>query len=271
MNGWYDIIEAEETSIMNNLIYYFSGTGNSLHVARKLAEKLENCRIEPITAYMNLEKVEIESCDTLGFVFPIYGSDLPWVVKDFVERMQLENEPYIYGVGTCNERGGRAMETFSGIMTLNGFKVSYIKKIDMPGNCHESNEDENRERLSLEQFFVDHIAENIRNRMKSTIMDKKGEDNNSRFAREVNRKMSSYMNIHVEKDLCIGCGICEQVCSMNNITIKDNVAVHGEDCLNCMACFHYCPVNAVRLAFERGQYHHPEITPQDLAEQKKRK
>ena len=79
---------------MTNRIYYFTGTGNSLSVAKLLQQKLDGETIlYPIARYLNDEKVVVEAADTVGFVFPIYGSDAPWPVKAVVEKMVIEGNP----------------------------------------------------------------------------------------------------------------------------------------------------------------------------------
>ncbi len=46
-------------------------------------------------------------------------------------------------------------------------------------------------------------------------------------------------------DKCIGCGICEKRCPLNNISLKDKKPVWGNDCTHCMACIGNCPAEAI--------------------------
>ena len=52
------------------MIYYFSGTGNSRYVARKLAFQLGT---EAVTIRDNLPT---SSCRNIGIVFPVYALSL---------------------------------------------------------------------------------------------------------------------------------------------------------------------------------------------------
>ncbi len=53
--------------------------------------------------------------------------------------------------------------------------------------------------------------------------------------------------LHVDKDLCIGCGICEEQCSFGAIKVLDGTAVVGDACTLCGACVEACDVGALAL------------------------
>lgn len=57
------------------VIFYLSGTGNSMYAAKSIAQKLEQCRMEGITGYL---KVPYEVQDeVVGIVCPVYCMALP--------------------------------------------------------------------------------------------------------------------------------------------------------------------------------------------------
>ena len=51
----------------------------------------------------------------------------------------------------------------------------------------------------------------------------------------------------VDKELCIGCGICEDQCPFGAIKIVDGCAVVGDACTLCGACVESCDVGALSL------------------------
>lgn len=54
--------------------------------------------------------------------------------------------------------------------------------------------------------------------------------------------------IEVNKDLCIGCGLCKNDCPVNNIVIKNKKSIiKNQDCLMCGHCEAICPVNAITI------------------------
>ena len=53
--------------------------------------------------------------------------------------------------------------------------------------------------------------------------------------------------LHIDKDLCIGCGICEDQCAFGAITVVEGKAVVGDTCTLCGACVEACDVGALVL------------------------
>ncbi len=53
--------------------------------------------------------------------------------------------------------------------------------------------------------------------------------------------------LKVSKELCIGCGICEDNCPFGAITVEDGLAIVGESCTLCGACVDACEVEALSL------------------------
>lgn len=56
--------------------------------------------------------------------------------------------------------------------------------------------------------------------------------------------------LKVSKDVCIGCGICEDSCPFGAIEIEDGLAVIGESCTLCGACVETCEVEALELEIQ---------------------
>jgi MinD superfamily P-loop ATPase len=71
---------------------------------------------------------------------------------------------------------------------------------------------------------------------------------------------------------CTNCGICESVCPVNNIVLTEGLPQWQHKCQQCLACINFCPENAIQFgtkSLETGRYHHPEITVQEIMNQKK--
>lgn len=51
----------------------------------------------------------------------------------------------------------------------------------------------------------------------------------------------------IDKEACIGCGACIDVCPFGALSLVDNVAVVNDNCTACAACIPECPVEALAL------------------------
>ncbi|MBI9104886.1 MAG: EFR1 family ferrodoxin [Spirochaetales bacterium] len=80
-------------------IYYFSGTGNSLFIARKLNESLANSKLIPILNILKnpQNKVDVEK---VIFVFPVYALTIPLPVRDFLASSDFSSVQYFAAVAT---------------------------------------------------------------------------------------------------------------------------------------------------------------------------
>jgi hypothetical protein len=82
---------------MNNAIYYFSGTGNSLEIARTVSIAMENCSLTGIASLRGQNRVESQS-QTIGLVFPLYFAGLPQMIVDFLKRVSFQDDGYLFAI-----------------------------------------------------------------------------------------------------------------------------------------------------------------------------
>lgn len=75
-------------------VYYFSGTGNSLAVAREIAEEI-NGQLNSIASLINEEQIIVDA-DILGIVFPVYHQGLPLIVRRFINKIENIEQQYIF-------------------------------------------------------------------------------------------------------------------------------------------------------------------------------
>jgi Fe-S-cluster-containing hydrogenase component 2 len=56
----------------------------------------------------------------------------------------------------------------------------------------------------------------------------------------------------INKEMCVGCQICVDECTVGAISMDENVAVIDQDtCIRCGVCHNVCPNDAVRHDGER--------------------
>lgn len=78
-----------------NLIFYFSTSGNSLYTAKEIAKHLKDAEIISIVDAFYKKEFKYEA-GTIGFVYPIYASGLPPMVSEFISKLQLNRDSYIF-------------------------------------------------------------------------------------------------------------------------------------------------------------------------------
>ena len=118
---------------MNHLIYYFSGTGNSLQVARVLGKKLGDTELVPMLSNIKTGAIAPQAT-CIGLVFPVHNFTLPAVVQSFLKTADFSLTEYIFAVAT---RGGSPCRVFMHLDRLlgkQGKKAQAFFYIDMPNN-----------------------------------------------------------------------------------------------------------------------------------------
>jgi flavodoxin len=85
------------------VLFYFTGTGNSLYVAKQL-EKF------PVSIPQAIHDTDMHYEDeTMGIVCPVYGHEMPQMVKEFLKKAEFVTD-YFYLVLTYGHTHGGAAE-----------------------------------------------------------------------------------------------------------------------------------------------------------------
>ena len=254
---------------MENAIFYFSGTGNSLKVCKDLSIELKNLQIIPISTVIKEDiKYPIEK---LGIVFPVYFAALPPLVADFIRKLNTSKINYIYAIATCNDFSGAALHIVKKILKKKGKSLNLGFSIIMPGNYLPMYpplpKDKQEERFKLEIQKVKTISKLI--------------DYNQNNEISFLSRILSFMQKRNDKKLhekdknfwvdenCNSCGICEKVCPVENIEIMEGKPQWQHRCQQCLACIHWCPQKSIQYSnktVEKERYHHPDISLKEMLE-----
>ena len=121
----------------NYMIFYFSGTGNSLYVAQKLHESEGG---ELISIYDAIKekrfKYKVEEDEKIGIVCPVYYWAIPTVVYEFIDQLIVESsaKPFVYAVVTCGNFIGNADKMLGNLLKQRNLQLSSVFSVKMPGN-----------------------------------------------------------------------------------------------------------------------------------------
>lgn len=269
------------------MIFYLSCTGNSRWAASKLAAATRE-QLVFIADYMrngnnakDLSKPFIlKEGERLGFVFPVHGWKVPKLVRSFLEKAIIKSSsgehPYTYAVCTAGDNIGLTMEELDKCLSANdSLKALDIEKTDasysliMPESY-----------VGLPFMDVDPKDREIRKKNESAkrleiiceeVFDKKQDVqrldtgnfpwiNSKIIGNFFEKYLITDKRFHVESDRCVKCGICANVCPVDNIIGGKGLQPiwrHNDSCLTCFACYHHCPHHAIEFGKQtqkKGQY-----------------
>ena len=262
---------------METTIYFFTGTGNSLKIARALAGKLKDSEIIPIAKIWQMENID-STTEKVGFIFPLYYSGLPKIVHDFINKLDLSKSNYLFtAITSAGDINEQPLQQLNKILLTKGKILNAGFYITMPSNYIIGYEVPSEE--SQKAFFekaikqVESISEIIKSEKENLNQDifkqdvRRSEGINKEFRDEVNTSDKSFY----ADDNCTSCGICEEVCPVNNIIIVEGKPEWQHKCQQCLACINFCPEKSIQFGtdtLKTQRYHHPEITLQDIINQK---
>ncbi|MFT4143460.1 MAG: EFR1 family ferrodoxin [Mobilitalea sp.] len=269
---------------MTSEIFYFSGTGNSLYVARQLSLNLSNVNLTPIISSLNKEQYKTDA-DIVGFIFPLHAFTLPAPVKQFLEKLQMKSSSYLFAVAT---RGGSPCKVFTHINNIlknQGKQLDAQFFINMPNNYLPAFDVATSEEIAQLEHETDEQIELI-----TQVLQKKQpykeKDPHGSFLEEnilfpiltqVFHKTGYFntQNNFYSNASCTGCGVCEKVCLSGKIKMTDNRPEWNKcvNCTYCFSCIHYCPAKAIQIKKSKtelkGRYHHKSVRSGDIAAQKR--
>lgn len=248
-------------------IYYFSGAGNSLWLAKELKCILNTeTELFRIANYMYVGH-EIDA-NVVGFVFPVYFHSIPGMVKEFIETAQIKGNPYIFAVAACNAVPGHALFVIDKLLSKKGFRLSAGFKVDMPGisvvDGYLTSKEVNLDRLTASKSIIADIAATINNRLPAAPRGDKSVKSHlaNLFMTFAANKLLNPKLFYCT-DNCTSCNTCARVCPADNITMStDRKPLWGSNCQHCLACLHWCPQAAVELGTHspgKVRFQHPCI------------
>lgn len=249
------------------MILYFSGTGNSGYAARRIADGLG----EPLLCLNDRIKAgdtaPVETGERLVIVTPTYAWRIPRIVEDWLLHTELTGAKRAWFIMTCGSEIGDADRYNRRLCQEKDLACMGTAQIVMPENFiamfNAPTVEEARRIVAKAEPFIDRAIAAIRaGHMFSPPRKKLYDRIASSAVNPVFYPLFVKANPFTASDVCIGCGKCEKLCPLNNITLQNARPVWGTNCTQCMACICYCPTRAIEYGKKsagKPRYHFEEL------------
>ena len=248
------------------VIFYLSGSGNTLYAAQRAAQAWPGCRLESMGRYLR-QPYAVED-EVLGIFYPTYCFDAPPLVKKFLGQLQAQPR-YCALVTTMGGKEGLALWSGQQELLKKKIKVDYARAIVMPDNFFKIPHALRQKLLARSELILTQLVTDLQEEKLAVTAIKPA----SILKRKVTqiswwglKHVVKLQQLQVDSASCISCGLCEQICSVKNIHLEQGKPVFGHHCAHCLGCVHWCPQSAIRAGRIRvdakSRYVHPKMKPQ---------
>ena len=275
------------------MIFYFSGTGNSKWAAKTLALETGDTLVS-IPEVLNSDcTFTLEKDEHIGFIFPIHGWRVPSIVKDFLSKLSIKTKGEDFSIHkhtsfclvTAGDSIGKVIERFQKMLNSvaegNSMELKAVYSLIMPESYvglpgmdvdTKEKEIEKKEIASkqLKEFskMLKQLPYTDNQQVWGWEQLKRGPIP-SFFSGPVGaffeRILVTDKPFHVISRRCVKCGICANVCPVEDI--KGGLGyepewLHNGKCLTCFSCYHHCPHHAIEFGKrtrKKGQYFYNKL------------
>lgn len=258
------------------MIFYLSCTGNTRWAAEKLADVTNEKMVFIPEAVKGDCKYTLKDGERLGFCLPVHGWRVQKMVKEFLDKLSLDNlhksTLYCYVCLTAGDSIGEVMEQLSELLHNKGIKVNACCNLIMPESYIglpfmdvDTDLKEAEKKITAAHTlrkFTDIVMDH-----RSIMMPLQKGITPKFFSRVLGPVFHNHLitdkKFKLDTQKCIGCGKCVNSCPVGNIKLTDTTPkypewLHNGDCFTCFACYHNCPVKAIdywNFTKNKGQYY----------------
>lgn len=236
------------------ILYYFSGTGNSLKVGNQIQKTFEENGFKCDVAKMEddqLKPIEMGGdYDYVGLVFPVAIQSTYPLVWSFVNNLPNGNHQKIFMVDTMQMFSGGVVGPMKQILESKNYQcvgaleVKMISSRQTKDFSRENMLHKHEQALNKTSAFIEALLQGKTTWRRIPLL--------SDWMRSISkgdkiwRQMSE--QIKLSEEACIKCGLCKKKCPVGAIEMVEGIPKTDHDqCNVCMRCVHSCPVNAYTL------------------------
>lgn len=236
------------------VILYFSGTGNSKFIAKEFAIGM-NCEAYSIEEEVDFHAL-ISEHDQIAFSYPIYGSCVPLILRDFVAaHLEALRDKALIILSTQYFFSGDGARVFTDLLKDIPYRVIYAEHFNMPNNiCNLfffpiANDEKIIKQLEKNRMKIKRVCEDIINHV--TL--RRGFNPISECLGFVTQRSyfpagekRAIKDVRIE-DTCVLCGLCIETCPTKNL-FKAEGRIQGlGKCTLCYRCVNLCPQKSITV------------------------
>ena len=248
------------------MVIFYTGTGNSKYVAKAISDQIDDVCLDLFEKIRNKDNSSMASDSPWIVVCPTYAWQIPHILRDWIMKTEFVGCREIYFVMTCGGDIGNAGKYCRKLCETKGLKYKGVKAVRMPENYIAMFD------APAEPEAVQIVKAALPEIDKVSALIAAEEPIPEKFTL-VQRFLSGAVNRgfyfgaisdrkFVATDACTGCGLCEKLCPLCNITLRDGKPVWNGNCTHCMACICRCPQEAIeygRASVGKPRYRCPDI------------
>ena len=250
------------------LTIYFSATGNTKFIAELFSRNIgaKYFSIEDNADFDN----EIKAHDTIAVCYPIYGSRVPLILREFLARYMNAFEGKKLAIFITQLAGsGDGARALCDLFSPGHVEVIYAEHFFMPNNvCNfallwKTSDWSTRIRLKMAEKKMNRVCQNIN----SGIIKKRGfsllprlvgkiqgipwqGDSKNAHASPGTMEHKAKHSVKIDAT-CTVCGICVPCCPMKNLELQNGIINHRNNCTTCYRCVNLCPQKAITVFFHK--------------------
>ncbi|MGL5352420.1 MAG: EFR1 family ferrodoxin [Clostridium sp.] len=252
----YSIIKIGVEVINRIQIYYFSGTGNTAFVVKKLAKELESLgNVVNIDSCENIKEIN-NDFDVLGIAFPIHSSYAPKVFSELLDKLPKVNNMPLFGIVTCGYIAGDVLRFEGKKLETKGYVPFLYRNILVGNNMHLPKlcplKVTTKEKLDKRLIKINNQIIDISIKVNNKTKDIRG---NNILGKIFGISQRVFGKIHTKHNFkgfeadesCTKCKLCIKNCPTKNIVLKDNKVIFEDKCIVCMRCYNFCPTKSIQM------------------------
>lgn len=233
------------------MVLYWSGTGNSAHIAAVLARALDD-RLANLGERMRSgDNSPLVSEKRWVLVCPVYGWRVPRVVTDYLGRCTLRGSREMVVVVSCGTSSGNAQGYARRFFRSMGIRLAGFAEVRMPENylaLFETPGDE--EARALNKWAERAIVRIARDLKDGRALKPRKVSLWGRFLSMACNPLFFRFLVHDRAfhvgATCTSCGLCERMCPLGDIFLSSDGTPRWKGrCTHCMACIAHCPRQAI--------------------------